>query len=431
MEFVELTKKEFDQFESNHEQASFNQTSAWGELKKCNGWQPTMLGLKEKEKIIAATLLLSKKIPVINKNMFYAPRGFLIDYKNYELLEEFTTKIKKYAKEKKGIFIKIDPYIPYKERDIDGKIVEDGENNEDAFQNLKRLGYRHFGFNMMQETLQPRWIFVTDTENKTVEEVMNHMDSKTRQIIRKNERLCIKTREIDYEELDKFKDIMQHTGDRRKFIDRPLSYYQEMQKALSKDGIFKVLLAELHTKELLNSLKNEKKEYQEEYEERKHKHDDGINKMNEKKYESKQKETEKNIERVEKRIKEIKKLKEKNGDVIVLGGILFLVHGNEVVSLVGGSYEQFMEFQSAYTVHWAGCKYAIENGYKRYNFYGITGDFREENPLYGLYLFKRGYGGRVVELIGEFDLIISNFWYHIYKSAFSLYHALKNRKNKD
>ena len=33
MEFVELTKKEFDKFEENHEQSSFNQTSAWGELK--------------------------------------------------------------------------------------------------------------------------------------------------------------------------------------------------------------------------------------------------------------------------------------------------------------------------------------------------------------------------------------------------------------
>ncbi len=431
MEFVELTKKEFDKFEENHEQSSFNQTSAWGELKKCNGWTPMLLGLKDKKKVVAATLLLAKELPIIHKKMFYAPRGFLIDYKNYDLLGEFTSKIKEYAKKNKGIFIKIDPYIPYKERDIDGKIVENGIDNEDAYKNLLKLGYHHFGFNVMQETLQPRWIFVTDTENKTVDEVMKGMDSKTRQIIRKNERLCIKTREIGYDELDKFKDIMQRTGDRRKFIDRPLSYYQEMYKALSPDGILKILLAELHTKELLKNLNHEKDSYQKEYDERKHKHDDGINKMNEKKYESKQKETEKNIERVEKKIKEIKELNKKHGDVILLGGILFLVHGNEVLSLVGGSYEEFMEFQSAYTVHWEGCKYAIENGYKRYNFYGITGDFREENPLYGLYLFKRGYGGRVVELIGEFDLVISKFWYHTYKCAFSLYHKIKNIKNRD
>ena len=119
----------------------------------------------------------------------------------------------------------------------------------------------------------------------------------------------------------------------------------------------------------------------------------------------------------------IKKLEEQ------LGGILFLIYGNEVLSLVGGSYSKFMEFQSAYTVHFAGMKYAIENGYDRYNFYGITGDFREENPLFGLYSFKRDFGGQVVELIGEFDLIISKPLYYLYKVSYALYRTLKNIKN--
>lgn len=427
MEFRKLTEKEFDNFASKHENASFNQNSYWGKLKKSNNWEYTFLGLLDNKKIVAATLLLSKMTPV-KKKMFYAPRGFLIDYKNYDLLKEFTKNIKKYAKENNGIFVKIDPYINYQERDIDGNIVE-GNDNKDAYKNLINLGYKHFGFNVMQETLQPRWIFVTDTKGKTVDEVMKNMDSKTRQIIRKNERMCIKTREISYDELDKFKDIMKHTGDRRKFIDRPLSYYQNMYKTLHAPGILKIMVAELHAKELVNTYKNELKDLKTELETRKNKHDNGINKMNEKKYLSKQKETENNIERITKKLEEAKKLQKDNGDVILLGGILFLIYGKEVVSLVGGSYEKFMEYQSAYTVHWAGCKYAIENGYDRYNFYGITGDFNPKNPLYGLYLFKRGYGGKVVELIGEFDLVISKFWYFVYNVSFKLYHFIKNIKN--
>ena len=89
-----------------------------------------------------------------------------------------------------------------------------------------------------------------------------------------------------------------------------------------------------------------------------------------------------------------------------------------------------MQFQSAYTTHFAGIKYAVENGYSRYNFYGITGDFREENPLYGLFLFKKSFGGHVSELIGEFDYIVSPFWYHTYNIAFKMYHNLKNIKKK-
>lgn len=430
MEFKKISKEEFDKFASKHPQASFSQTSAWGDLKKVNGWESHFLALFDNKKIIAATLLLAKKLPIIKKNMCYAPRGFLIDYDNYEVLEYFTKEIKKYAKEINSIFIKIDPYISYQERDLDGNIVEDGPNNKCAFSNLEKLGYRHFGFNLMQDTLQPRWIFVTDTKDKTVEDVMKNMDSKTRQIIRKNERLCIDTRELSYDELEIFKDIMAHTGDRRNFIDRPLSYYQNMYKNLEPKGILKILVAELHTDKLIKSLEEEIKGYQDEYDERKNKHDKGLNKMNEKKFLQKQQEDEKNIERVSKRLDEIKKLNASQGDTIILGGILFLIHGDEVLSLVGGSYEKYMEFQSAYTVHWAGCKYAIENGYSRYNFYGITGDFSEKNPLLGLYLFKRGFGGKVVELIGEFDLVISKFWYFVYKYSFKMYHGLKNIKSK-
>ena len=129
-------------------------------------------------------------------------------------------------------------------------------------------------------------------------------------------------------------------------------------------------------------------------------------------------------------LEKIKELKKEHGEKTTLGGILFLIYGNEVLSLYGGSNEKLMQFQSAYTVHFAGVKMAVENKYKRYNFYGITGDFRKENPLYGLFLFKKSFGGHVSELIGEFDLIISPFWYNTYNIAFNLYHDIKKLKKR-
>lgn len=430
MKLVTLTEKKFKAFADTHPQISFHQTKEWGELKEKNGWKSHLLGLvDEKGNIKAGCLLLSKMTP-IKKNMFYSPRGFLIDYNNYSLLKEFTEKIKKYVKKEKGIFIKIDPYVSYKERDINGNIVEDGINNQASFDNLIKLGYKHFGFNLMQDTLQPRWIFTTTTKDRTIEDVMKEMDPKTRQILRKNERECIKTREISEEELPLFKDIMAHTGERREFIDRPLSYYQEMYKHLGGEkGILKILIAELHSKELMNEIKKEIDDNQKEMKDRETKYNENPAKMNEKKYHSKQQENQNNISRLNKKLEKIKKLNKENGDIIPLGGILFLVYGNEVLSLVGGSYQKFMEFQSAYTVHWAGVKYAIENNFERYNFYGITGDFREENPLFGLYSFKRDFGGQVVELLGEFDLIVNKPFYYLYKIAFSTYRNLKNIKN--
>lgn len=256
------------------------------------------------------------------------------------------------------------------------------------------------------------------------------MDPKTRQILHKCERLGIYTREIEFDELPKFKDIMEKTGERREFIDRPLSYYEEMFKHLHDKGILKILVAEINIKDLVRRTDNDITKLKNEIEDRTYKHDNNIIKMNEVKYESKQKEAKKELERLEANLVKYKNLLESDGEIITLGGILFLINDNEVLSLVGGSYAKYMEFQSAYAVHFSGMKYAIEHGYDRYNFYGIVGDFNEKNELGGLYTFKKSFSGYVVELIGEFDLILNKPLYYLYHIAFGIYHFAKNLKAK-
>ena len=430
MKLIKLSKEEFKKFADNHEQITFHQTEEWANLKKRNGWDSYYVGLQNGKKIVAGALILSKTLPVIKKKMFYSPRGFLIDYNNKELLREFTEEIKKFAKKEKAIFIKIDPYVEYQEHDNNGEIVENGYENKKAVDNLKELGYKFFGFNTMQESLQPRWMHVIEINNRNEEEVQKDMESKTRQILRKNEKSSIKTYEITKEELPLFKSIMEHTGDRRDFIDRPLSYYEAMWDTLHKSGILKILIAEIDFKEYYENTKKEKEETEKNLKDRIYKHDNQLLKMNEKKYLSSNKQDQDSIERLENQLDKIKEYQKEYGNKKVLGTILFLIYGNEVLSLFGGTDDNLMQFQSAYTVHYAGIKYAIDNHYKRYNFYGITGDFRKENPLYGLYLFKKSFGGHVVELIGEYDLVVSTFWYNAYKLAFKLYHALKQIKNK-
>ena len=187
MEFVELTEKEFNDFGLNNEYGNFHQTSNWGKLKEKNGWKSHLLGVKEDGEIKAACLLLQKR--VLKKfSLFYSPRGYLLDYNNYELLEFFTKEIKNYVKKYNAIFVKIDPYVIHKERDINGDLVEEGLNNESIVGDLKQLGYVHTGFNLKHENMQPRWAFALDLKDKTEDEILNGMESKTRQLIRKNMR---------------------------------------------------------------------------------------------------------------------------------------------------------------------------------------------------------------------------------------------------
>lgn len=430
MKLKEINDKEFKKIADKSEQISFHQTKEWANLKKTNGWIHYYVSLEDNKKSKACALLLAKKVPIINKYIFYSPRGFLIDYKDKKLLKEFTTEIKKFIKEKNGIFVKIDPYVAYKEHDNDGNLIKDGFDNSDCYQNLINLGYKHFGFNLMQDTLQPRWMHVIDTKNKSLDEVMEKMESKTRQIIRKNEKCGIEVHEIKKDELKKFKEIMQHTSDRREFVDRPLKYYENMWDNLHESGILKIMIAEINFNKYQENTEKELNEIKKELEERIYKKDNNILKMNEKKFNQKNKQDKDSIERLEKQLQKIETYKKEYGEKTTLGGILFLIYGQEVLSLYGGSEAKLMQFQSAYTVHFEGIKYAVEHNYDRYNFYGITGDFNENNPLYGLYLFKKSFGGTVVELIGEFDLIINKPLYYLYKVAFKTYHNIKNLKQK-
>ena len=102
MEFVELTEKEFDKFVNNHEQASYMQSLDLKKFKENNNIKCYLVGVKEKNKVLAATLMYSIGT-FMKKKRFYSSRGFIIDYKNKDLLKFFVENIKKYIKDKNGI----------------------------------------------------------------------------------------------------------------------------------------------------------------------------------------------------------------------------------------------------------------------------------------------------------------------------------------
>lgn len=421
MKLIEVSIKEFEEYAKNHELTNFHQTSNWANLKKTNHWKAHYLVLKDNNEIKAAALLLKKKLPIINKYMFYSPRGFLIDYKDKSLLEEFTKLIKGFSKENKAIFVKIDPYLNYQQRNQDGNIIKNGFNNQDCLNNLKSLGYKHYGLGN-KPTLQPRWIYTLTTKNKSLEDLLKDMEYNTRRLIKKNETLPITTRELKKDELQLFKDVMTHTSKRREFIDRPLSYYESMYDNLKEH--IKIVITEINFKEYITNLNNNLNKNIELLKELQDKEENNLV-NNQKKHNNQVTELNKTISSIEKQLVNIKSYQQKYGDKTILGGMLFILYGNEVTSVFGGNYEELMSFYSGYTLNYEGIKYAVKNNYQKYNFYGIDGNFKEENNMTGLHTFKKSFSGQVEELIGEFDLIVSPISYRLYKILFKIYKLLK------
>ena len=417
MEFVTLKEDEFLKFADKCPCNSFFQMPLWAKVKKDNGWDSYYVGLKDGKNIVAATLLLSKKIKFF-KNMFYAPRGFLLDYDNLEVLEEFTNGIKEFLKDKNALFLKINPYIDYQEHTVDGDVVPDTKK-DDLMNKLKELGFAHNGFYIDFDTktdLEPRWISVLDLRDlNTIDDAYKNMRSSTKWRINNSRKNALEVIEADSDTLVEFKNLMQHTAERREFVDRPLSYYQNMFNILKEKDLVKVLLVRINFKELLDNSKNSL--------------DENIKKQEELKDNSRKekqlKELELEHDRLVEKIKTLEETIKEDGDSKIIAGGWYMLYGHEVNYLFGASYKNYMKYNSQYLLQYEMIKYAIENGYQDFNFYGIDGNFTETSKEYGLFEFKRGFNACVHELVGEFDLVIDKNMYKLYRFSFSTYKKIK------
>jgi len=75
-------------------------------------------------------------------------------------------------------------------------------------------------------------------------------------------------------------------------------------------------------------------------------------------------------------------------------------------------------------------RWAVSSGCRIYDFRGVSGDLREDNPLYGLYRFKKGFGGEFTEFIGEFDLVLNRQVAGLIESGYKLRRNFIQIRNK-
>src|SRR5574344_115184 len=112
MVIKQIEQNVFDEFAKSHVLRNFYQTSAYGQLMSKNGYTALYIGAFNDSKLVAASLILCKSIGP-NIKYGYAPRGFLINYYDTNLVKEFSKKIKDYFFMKGFAFIKINPEITY------------------------------------------------------------------------------------------------------------------------------------------------------------------------------------------------------------------------------------------------------------------------------------------------------------------------------
>ena len=85
--------KEYEEFCKNSKYGNFMQSADWAKVKK--GWIPEYVAVRDENgKINGCTLVLVKKIPILNTAMLYAPRGFVCDTHDSKTVRKIFEQIK-------------------------------------------------------------------------------------------------------------------------------------------------------------------------------------------------------------------------------------------------------------------------------------------------------------------------------------------------
>lgn len=416
MNFIENIEKErYEEFVKKHPKSHFLQSYAWGEFaKEEKNLTPHYVGLEnDKHQLVAATLLLEKHLP-LGYSYLYAPRGYVIDFKDYELLKTFTEEIKKYAKKKKAIFVKIDPDIIYHEENCNQEVII--EKDDQAYQSLKKLGYRHLGFTKNFETMQPRYSFRIDL-TKPWEEVEKNFSKTTKQRIKKAEDLLVDVKIGTDKDINTFYQLMILTETRKDFVTHNEKYYQSLYKIWNQDNECNLFLGSVDLDKIIKKQTELKQEITEELTKFDH---ENLSKSEK----SKKNELEKRKDKLETDIQKYQQAQKEYGTNITLSAHFIIEYGDKAWVLYAGNHNILTDTYTNYKTYEQHIKYYYDKKIKTYDQFGTIGDLRKENPLLGLHEFKKKFGGNYVEFTGEFDLVLNKPMYFVFTKLVPLYRKL-------
>ena len=87
-----------------------------------------------------------------------------------------------------------------------------------------------------------------------------------------------------------------------------------------------------------------------------------------------------------------------------ISGSLATQYGNKTWYMYGASSNEHRNVMPNYLLQWEMIRWAIEGKSDIYDFRGVSGDLSPENPLYGLYRFKKGFNGDFCEFCPQFTM---------------------------
>ena len=111
-----------------------------------------------------------------------------------------------------------------------------------------------------------------------------------------------------------------------------------------------------------------------------------------------------------------------------ISGVIPIFYGNKTWYLYGASSNEHRNLMPNYLLQWEMIKMAIARHDAIYDFRGVSGVVDETHPQYGLYRFKKGFGGKFTEFLGEIYIPYKPLTYKLYKFSEKLFRNLRQIK---
>ncbi len=111
-----------------------------------------------------------------------------------------------------------------------------------------------------------------------------------------------------------------------------------------------------------------------------------------------------------------------------VGGVLVFARGERAWYLYGASSDEHRERMPAYLLQWEAMRWAREKGCREYDLWGVPDEEEEtleanfaarSDGLWGVYRFKRGFGGRLVRAAAPQERVYQPALHRIYRLLLS------------
>ena len=389
----EINENIFNDFATKHTLKNFFQTKEYGNFMKFSDFSVMYIGAYDNGSLVAASLVLYKTLSAGIK-YGYAPRGFLIDYYNTDLLTRFTREVKSYFNKRKFAFIKINPEITFATLDYEKKLKNVNKTNRELIDTLKSLGYVKLKDHLYFESLLPKYTPVIYLPNYNFDLLNKNMIETLRNHELSGITLTIGT-ENDLETFYSF--VKGKTA-------HPLSYYKKLYNAFKETGKIDLVLVSLDYSMYVKYLQ---KQFAYEQVNNDRINNEFRNNPNDPDLYQEKMKSDQLVNQLQFDIAKVNDKMGENPEKQILGSALIIKHEGRITLFISGCNKEFNGIDLKTYMYYKIIKDYKDNGYLYLDLYGITGDFEDTNPYKDLNDFKLKFEPTVYEYIGEFDLIVN------------------------